>query len=110
MEAAIASKAGAKISIDSLYTDYWSKGKVEFHFVNVPQKVGEAWVFPVGLPDAIWFAFQNKDVKIYTYNDLDTALNQAGFSFNKRVFQFNDDGSVTEIDRFEKSPELIIPK
>lgn len=98
------------ISIDALYTDYWSKGKVEFHFVNVPLKVGEAWVFPVGLKDALWFAFKNKDVKVYTYNDLDSALNQAGLSFANRVFKFNDDGSVTEIDRFEKTPQLIIPK
>lgn len=95
------------ISIDALYTDYWSRGPVEFHFVNVPQKVGEAWVFPVGLSDAVWFAFQNKEAKVFIHNDLDTALNQAGLSFTNRVFVFNEDGSLKEIDRF---PESKLPK
>ena len=88
------------ISIDALYTDYWSKGQVQFHFVDVPLKVGDAWVFPVGISDAVWFSFQNKEAKVYTYTNLDTALQTAGLSFTNRVFVFNDDGSLREVDRY----------
>jgi len=35
------------ISIDALYSDYWSKEPVELHFVDVPIKYGQAWVFPL---------------------------------------------------------------
>ena len=93
------------ISIDALYTDYWSKGEVQFHFVDVPLKVGDAWVFPVGINDAVWFAFQNKDAKVYLHPNLDTALQTAGLSPTNRVFVFNEDGSLREIDRYlEKQP------
>ncbi|MEK7551296.1 MAG: hypothetical protein AAB532_01740 [Patescibacteria group bacterium] len=88
------------VSIDALYTDAWSKGEVTFHFVDVPQKVGDAWVFPVGLSDAVWFSFQNKDAKVYIHTSLDTALQTAGLSPIQRVFVFNEDGSLGEIDRY----------
>ena len=88
------------ISIDALYTDYWSKGEVEFHFVDVPIKVGDAWVFPVGISDAVWFAFQNKEAKVYTHPNVDTALQSASLSLTNRVFVFNEDGSLREIDRY----------
>ena len=88
------------VSIDALYTDAWSKGEVTFHFVDVPQRVGDAWVFPVGLSDAVWFSFQNKDAKVYIHTSLDTALQTAGLSQTERVFVFNEDGSLREIDRY----------
>jgi hypothetical protein len=96
------SGAGAKvkqffISVDSSYSDFWSRIPVEFHFVNVPLKVGEAWVFPVGLNDAIWFAFKNPQAKVFIHNDVQSALKQAGISSTNRVFVFQDDGSVKEI-------------
>lgn len=85
------------ISLDSLYDDSWSKGPFEFHFVNVPIRSGEAWVFPVGLNDAVWFAFKNNDAKIYIDSDANSAFQQIGNASNKKAFQFNDDGTVSEI-------------
>lgn len=97
------------ISIDALYTDYWSKGEVEFHFVDVPLKVGDAWVFPVGINDAVWFAFQNKEAKVYSHPNIDTALQSAGLSFANRVFVFNEDGSLREIDRYLNKQSTVKP-
>ncbi len=85
------------ISIDSSYSDFWSLVPVEFHFVNVPTRVGDAWIFPVGLSDAVWFAFKNPQAKIFINNNAQEALNQAGGAETNRVFIFNDDGSVKEI-------------
>ena len=75
---------------------------MQFYFVNVPIKYNSSWVFPVGLDDAVWFAFKNPNEKIIISSDSETALNQAGPSLNNKVFQFNDDGSVTQL--FYKGP------
>ena len=96
------SGAGVKVqqfftSLDSAYGDYWSRQPVEFHFVNVPLKVGQAWVFPVGLSDAIWFAFKNPQAKVFIDNSEQTALNEIGLSPTKMAFIFNDDGTVKEV-------------
>lgn len=91
------------ISIDSLYRNSWSEENVQFHFVNVPIKVGQAWFFPVGLTDALWFAFRNNDAKIFIYNDIKTALEQGSSPFS-HIFKFNEDGSVSEIDRPTNTP------
>jgi hypothetical protein len=91
------------VSLDSVYTNYWSRDEVEFHFVNVPIKSGSAWVFPVGIEDATWFAFKNDKAKVFIHPTVDEALQSAGLDYNKRVFQFNDDGSVREIDKYTKS-------
>ena len=42
-------------SIDSLYDESWSTENVNLYFTNVPIKSNDAWVFPVGLEDAVWF-------------------------------------------------------
>lgn len=89
-------------SIDGLYTDSWSRNPIEFHFVNVPIKYGQAWVFPVGLSDAVWFSFKNKDAKIYLHQDVDSALASTTLSINRKVFKFNDDGSIIDIQNIKK--------
>lgn len=99
--------AGEKVktyitSIDGLYTDSWSRNPVEFHFVNVPIKYGQAWVFPVGLSDAVWFSFKNKDTKIYLHQDIDSVLAGTTLSINRRVFKFNDDGSITDVQKLKQ--------
>lgn len=98
------------IGFDSLYESGWSSSNAEFHFVNVPQKVGDAWVFPVGLADAVWFAFKNDNAKVFIHPDRNSALQQAGYSKSKHVIEFKDDGRVVEVDRFRNVPlDLITP-
>ena len=91
------------ISIDALYSDYWSKEPVELHFVDVPIKYGQAWVFPVGLADALWFAFENKNLKVYLHPNVRQALDQgAGTSALNPIFKFNEDGSLDPVYRPKK--------
>lgn len=85
------------ISIDSLYKNSWSEPNMEFHFIDVPIRVGQAWLFPVGLKDALWFAFRNDNAKVFIDKDLETALQQTIPSTYSGVFKFNEDGSVTEV-------------
>lgn len=94
------------ISVDDLFTNELSTGPAEIHFVNVPIKTGDAWVFPVGLNDAVWFAYKNPEIKIYLNSTVKEALGQVGYtSQTKRVFKFNDDGSLKEYTH----PKPIIP-
>ncbi|MEK9175936.1 MAG: hypothetical protein AAB520_00675 [Patescibacteria group bacterium] len=97
-------EAGVKVtkffvSIEELYDGSWSKNDVEFRFVNVPIKVGEAWIFPVGLPDAVWFAFRNDNAKVFLDSDVNSAMQLAGFAKSHFILKFNTDGSVKQIDR-----------
>lgn len=85
------------IAIDDSYSDYWSTSAMELHFVNVPTKVGEAWVFPVGIEDALWFAFKNPNVKVYKDSEVTPDL-QSRITKTFKVFKFNDDGTVIEIE------------
>ncbi len=85
-------------SINGLYSDFWSQGPVDLHFVNVPIRTGEAWVFSVGLKDAMWFAFQNNNLKIYTHSVPKEAFDQgAGGTATSSVFIFKDDGTLKEV-------------
>lgn len=86
------------ISIDSLYADHWSK-EAELHFVDVPIRQGEAWVFPVGLEDAVWLSFRNDKLRVYKHKTLREAISAAGFSSSNQVFKFRDDGGVEEVIR-----------
>ncbi len=98
------------ISYDALYESQWTSPEAQFHFVNVPTKIGNAWIFPVGINDAVWFAFRNKDAKVFVHQDLKNALDQAGYYKSRPILQFNEDGSVKQIDKFRGvPPELIKP-
>ena len=93
------------ISLDDYYQDSWTKEKMNFYFVNVPIKNGDAWVFPVGLKDAVWFVFRNDNINVYQLSSEEEALNQIKDVTRDKVFVFNDDGSVTE----KKSSKLLLP-
>jgi hypothetical protein len=65
-----------------------------YYFVNTPVKQGHAWVFPVGLPDALYFTAQNQNLTVHISNSLDEALQQAEGSKSARVFVFNKSGNL----------------
>lgn len=78
-----------------------------FYFVDTPIRYGEAWVFPVGLPDALWFTFQKENLKVHNVKSLDLALDYAEGSLSARVFQFDKKGNVEEVVRTKKT--IIVP-
>ncbi len=87
------------ISLNKVYTDDWAKEHVQLYFVGTPIRNGEAWIFPVGLPDAIWLTVKNNNLSIFQYSNLQQALDQAGSSSNAKVLRFDGDGNVTEVFR-----------
>jgi hypothetical protein len=95
------SEAGEKskrfiVSLEELYINEWRTQDLDFYFVNVPIRYGEAWVFPVGLSDLVWFVTQNENVGVYQFPTVPQALNVVGESVNKRVLEFDTKGGLTE--------------
>jgi len=71
-----------------------------FYFINVPIRYGDAWVFPVGFQDAIWFSFQDVVVDVIQTLSEDDAMRKAKNNQNIRVFKFEKDGALVELDGF----------
>ncbi len=84
-------------SIAAYYEDEWTTQPIEIHLVNVPIRMGEAWVFPVGIDDALFLIFRNQQMKIYKWPSLLAAFDAVSYnSQTQRVFMFDRDGNVTE--------------
>lgn len=76
----------------------------EFYFVNVPIRYREAWVFPVGLNDAMWFAFREFPVKIHHAESLEEAFRAQQATGSVLVFEFLPDGSVVLVSNGPVGP------
>lgn len=98
------------VAIDAAYTEPWSKTPTDLYFVNVPIRTGEAWIFPVGLSDAVWFAFESKQIRTNTPSSLESALDYKANSKNAHVFRFNGNGGLEELARGKNKEVIIINK
>ncbi|MDO8657814.1 MAG: O-antigen ligase family protein [Candidatus Levybacteria bacterium] len=90
---------GFLISVEQYSKDSWIREKMQFYFVGMPIRNGEAWVWPVGLQDALWLTFKNPNLAVYTVLDINSAFDQAKTKANSHVFRFASDGSVDEVVR-----------
>lgn len=93
------------VGMDGAYEDYWRTEPMEFHFVNVPIRVGEAWVFPVGLSDALWLVFRNPDIRVFMWPTIEQAFAAVSYeSKNQKVFEFTASGQLVERRKLRTSP------
>ena len=92
------------ISLEGMYINEWKKERMKFYFVNVPIRNEEAWVFPVGLSDAVWFVSRNQYISVYQVQSLSEALNAIVDPINEKVFEFEGDGGVIERKKVFKTP------
>lgn len=84
------------VAIDEKYAEYWATEPMDFYFVNVPIKTGEAWIFPVGLEDALWFSFRNPSMRIHYVPTVDQTLQIVTNNRNQKVFEFDPSGKIIE--------------
>lgn len=94
--------AGGKVerfllSIDQNYQEDWSTGDANIYFVNVMVKNNNAWVFPWGLEDALWFAFKNEGLNIYRVQSIADIPMPVFTTLGNWVFEFQFDGSLKRI-------------
>lgn len=91
------------------YDEYDTKKPMTFYFVDVPIRFGDAWVFPVGLKDALWFALENKNFTVETFGTLGDALFRQENNPNATVFIFEEDGTVRKVFKINNDI-MILPK
>lgn len=85
------------VSMDGAYEDYWKSEPMEFHFVNVPIRFAEAWVFPVGIPDALWLVFRNPNIRVFSWPSVSAAFDAVDYDAkNQKVFEFDPAGRLIE--------------
>lgn len=88
------------VSMESNYQDYWSTSSMQFHFVNVPIRDRDAWVFPVGLKDAVWFVSKNPNTAIYSWSTVQEALDfVTADSKTQKIFVFGQEGELKEVKK-----------
>ncbi|HZQ29967.1 MAG TPA: hypothetical protein VFA93_02730, partial [Patescibacteria group bacterium] len=90
------------ISFQGIYKDEWKNGHMDFYFVNTPIRNGQAWIFPVGLPDALWFTFPDQNVSVHNVENVDDSFFKTINPKNSEVLKFNEYGRVEEIFQGQK--------
>jgi hypothetical protein len=67
-----------------------------FYFVNVPIRKAEAWIFPVGLSDGVWFIYRDNSIRVYEISSLQEGqvLSKQASNF---VFSFDTNGNIYAI-------------
>ncbi len=78
-----------------LYYD-GSHPNASFYFVNPPIRKANAWIFPVGLSDGIWFIYRDESIRIYKLNSMEDAQNtiNTGVKGKTFVFAFDNNGDI----------------
>lgn len=93
-------------SLESQYKDDWSNenSDTKLYFINVPIKNGNAWVFPVGLEDAVWFAFKNEKIEIVKVGSISEVPLSAFSIKNNSIFEFESNGMLKRYVLSKKGP------
>lgn len=84
------------VSLEEMYEREWKSDSLKFYFVDVSIRNGEAWVFPVGLSDAVWLLFRNDKIEVYQSASLEEAIASVKDSRTEKVFEFDAWGGVIE--------------
>lgn len=94
------------VALDDSYENEWASDAMKLYFVNVPIRFGDAWIFPVGLRDALWFVYRNPQLQVFTPSSLQSALDTVDYdSKTQKIFVFDSEGMVSEV----KKPAPILP-
>lgn len=69
------------------------------YFVNTPVKRGNAWVFPVGLEDALWFTGQDREYLVQTAGSLAEAQTLTSQTPNAYIYIFNEKDRLQRVKK-----------
>lgn len=84
-------------SVQSVYSESWRGQTANLYFVNVPVRNGSAWIFPVGLNDAVSFFLQNQKFTIDILPSFKDASGFVGKSLTKAAIEFDKDGNIKKV-------------
>ena len=86
------------LSYLKLYHDTIPPGS-NLYFVNTPIRFEDAWVFPVGLNDGIWFVYRDETLNIRNVSNLQEARNLKSKDLKNKsyIFAFDKDFVMEEV-------------
>lgn len=69
------------------------------YFVSAPVKYSNAWIFPAGIEDSLWFIYQNNIPAIYQVTNADEARKTINKNKTKNnyIFEFDKDGILKRV-------------
>lgn len=67
-----------------------------FYFVNPPIRKAEAWIFPVGLTDGIWFIYRDESIRVYNITSIEEGkqILKNGEKGKNFVFAFDKNDNI----------------
>lgn len=71
----------------------------DLYFVSIPVRIERAWVYPIGLDNALWLHYRDDTMSVFRTSDVNEALNYKQTHSQTHVFQYVD-GMLLEIDPF----------
>ncbi|MBI5045179.1 MAG: hypothetical protein HZC02_04585 [Candidatus Levybacteria bacterium] len=78
-----------------------------FYFVDTPIKYGDAWVFPQGMEDPLWFSFQDSSLQVKNVSSIEEAIAQTKIDpLRIKAFRFENDGTLVEMNLPTPAPIL----
>lgn len=87
------------VSIDSLYSNSWATGKVNFYFLNTPSDFSQTTQSQSSLESVLWFVYKNPQLAVHVLNDVEQARMYANKNENSHIFMFNDDRTITKVSK-----------
>lgn len=60
------------------------------YFSNIPIRYNRAWIYPIGLKEALWFVYRDNTMKIIQTKTMDDALKQSEAVPGSHVFNFEN--------------------
>jgi len=68
------------------------------YFVNPPMRQGRAWIYPVGIPEGLWFIYRDETLPIKIVTNLEETLEITKGDIAAHIFVY-EEGELMEIKR-----------
>jgi hypothetical protein len=75
-----------------------------FVFVDTPIKYGRAWIFPTGLPDALWHMFRASPFYVTQVNSIEAAFSYPHPKDTSKIILQFEDGTLRQVVKEEVNP------
>lgn len=75
----------------------------KIYIVNMPTRYGNAWIFPVGFSDGLWFIYRNPLLEVVQVKSAEEAMqmkkdNPSVAPAKDYIFEFDKDGNLSSIN------------
>lgn len=73
----------------------------QLYIINLPIRYGDAWIFPVGFPEGLWFIYRDPSLIIHSAPSIEVArqmikVNPSILPAKDYIFEFNKNGDIAQ--------------